>query len=65
MEKLNTQKEPLIEILRLIQEKTTEIQVKAIVYPKGTRIINFSVNFYVNEDGIKGDVYFEPMGYLE
>ena len=65
MEKLNVQKESVIEILRLIEKKLTEIQVSSIVYSKGTRIVNFSINFYINQDRIKGDVYFGPMGHLK
>ena len=65
MEKLNVQKESMIEILRLIEEKMTEIQVSSIDHPEGTRIINFCIYFQVNDEGIKGDVYFGPMGSLK
>jgi hypothetical protein len=64
MEKLNLQKEPVIEILRLIDKKMAEVMTSARMFSDNTVIVNFSVNFYISEDEIKGDVYFGPMGRL-
>lgn len=65
LEKLNTQKESIIEILRLIEEKTIRSQMEVIISQKGTRLVCFSVFFTINEDEVKGDVFFEQIGQLK
>ena len=65
MEKLNVQKESVIEVLRLIDKKMAEVLAYSILHPKCTIIANFSVTFYSHDDEAKGDVYYEQMGKLK
>jgi hypothetical protein len=74
MEKLNTKKEPLIEILRLIEKRVNcEKETKFVRRYLGERltvwsgltIINFSIYFYIQDGEAKGDVYFETIGHLK
>jgi hypothetical protein len=64
MPKLNHKKEPMIEVLRIIEKKILEIMTSPL--PSGTTIVNFSVYFYI-EDSLRtmGDVYFEKIGQLK
>lgn len=65
MQKLNSQKEPVIEILRLVEKKMTENHVQAILCPgEGTRLYCFSLFFYANENEAKGDAFVEQIGHL-
>jgi hypothetical protein len=62
MEKLNTQKEPMIEIFRLVEKRMMEKFSKRTL---GVTVVNFSVYFYIQDDEVKGNVYFETIGHLK
>jgi len=62
MEKLNEQKESMIEIFRLIEKKRIEI----LSLDCGDNIIvDFRICFHIDQDFGKGDVYFEQIGRLK
>jgi hypothetical protein len=64
MGKLNVQKKYMIEILKLIEDKTREVAEFSVIFPNNTAIINFGVYFYIRDGEVKGDVYFEKIGQL-
>jgi len=65
MEKLNLQKESVIEVLRLIDKKMAEVFASSLLSPDKTTIVNFSIDFYAHGTKVNGNVYFEQIGKVK